>query len=64
MFISDQFIAANFNVLPMDVESNWNNLPKKSKETIIHRLELASKEEGSSFDSVVEKHHGCYFISL
>ena len=52
MFISDQFIAANFNVLPMDVESNWNNLPKKSKETIIHRLELASQE--GSFDSVVE----------
>ena len=52
MFISDQFIAANFKYLPMDVESNWNNLPKKSKETILYRSGLASKE--GNFDAVVQ----------
>ena len=44
MFVSDNFIQYNFKDLPMDVESNWNNLPKKSKETIHYRSELASKE--------------------
>jgi len=43
MFISDIFIDYNFKDLPMDVESNWNNLPKKSKETILYQSERAYK---------------------
>ena len=44
----------------MDVQSNWNNLPKKSKETILYRLEMASKE--GNFDVVLEAPMAFFYL--